>query len=96
MVHHAKPREVWGVGQKKKREEKIHVQLQQRPVGVAVTKFLLALLLHVALEGACCLGIVPLEAADDVPDVVRPLCGILASHFGLSIVGKIRGLEGGL
>lgn len=89
MVHHAKPEDTgkFKVG----REVGVYVQLQQRPVGVAVAKFLLALLLHVALEGARRLGIVPLKTADNVPDIVRPLWGILARHFWAEYRGKFRG-----
>lgn len=60
------------------------VQLQQCPVGIAVAELLLALEGQVALEGADGLGVVPLEAVDDVGDVVGPLgrvLGVGQAHF---------------
>ena len=56
-------------------------QFQQRAVGVAVGIFLVALLLEVVLQGADGLGVVSLEAADDVGDVLRTLGRILAVHL---------------
>lgn len=59
-------------------------QLQERPVGVAITEFLLALLLKVGLEDLGCLGVVPLEPVNDVPDLLGSLLGVFAvgAHGG--------------
>lgn len=61
----------------------MHSQFQQRAVGIAVGIFLVALLLEVVLQGADGLGVVALEAADDVGDILRSLGRIFAVHVGL-------------
>ena len=66
----------------------MHSQFQQCAVGVAVGIFLVALLLEVVLQGADSLGVVALEAADDVGDILRSLGRIFAVHVGL-----LRGQE---
>lgn len=57
-----------------------HSQLQQCPVGIAVTVLVLALLLKVGLKSADSLRIVALEAVDNVDNVVGPLGRVFAVH----------------
>lgn len=49
------------------------VQLEEGEVGVAVVGLAFALLHDIVLEGARSLGVVPVEAVEDLLDVVRPL-----------------------
>ena len=69
-------------------------QLEQRPVGVAVTELLLALLVEVGLEDLGGLGVVPLEPVDYVADLLRPLLGVFAVHGGQFVAG-VAGLREG-
>lgn len=48
------------------------VQLQQREVGVAVVRLVLALLHDIVLEDGRGFGVVPVEAVEDLLDVLRP------------------------
>jgi hypothetical protein len=50
-----------------------HVQLQEGQVGVAVVGLRLALLHDIVLEDTRRLGVVPVEAIEDLLDVLRPL-----------------------
>lgn len=68
-------------------------QLQQCPVGAAVSVLLLALLLEVALESTNSLRVVTLKAVDNVGDVVGPLGRVFAVH-GVGFLGYIRDVRG--
>lgn len=70
-----------------------HIQLKQHPVRVAIGEPLLALLLEVSLEGAYSLGVVSLEAINDLDDLLGPLLGVFDGAHGGRVLGY--GEEGG-
>lgn len=69
------------------------LQLQQRPVGVAVAELLLTLLLQVGLEHVGGLRVVALEPVDDVADLLWPLLGVFAVHGGRELCVVSAGLR---
>lgn len=68
-------------------------QLEQCSVGIGVANLLFALLLEIGLEGTDSLGIVALEAVDNVGNVIGPLGRIFTVHL-VGIEGVLA-VEGG-
>jgi hypothetical protein len=74
------------------KRQKVHSQLQQGQVGVAVECPVLALLCHVVLEDGGSLGVVAIEAIEDGIDMSRPGFTLVeGDHLGCCL----RGDEGG-
>lgn len=67
------------------------VQLQEGEVGVAVVRLALALLHDIVLEGARRLGVVAVEAIEDLLDVIRPFWREVegGAHFGLLVMRSL-------